>query len=288
VTAVSLTRPRRRSKSAQPEPGLGAVLIELRSRARLTQVTVAKAAGISATQLSRLERGRRSGVSIDLLEAIDDALDANGRVLAAAEVLPAPARQALCSFYRAFSGRILRDQTIPAVSAAHYAAIAADFWRRAASEHNQRVQLPPLCREVGLDVDRMTSDRFRLTFTPGRAVVEIPRTPNPDLLPRERFLTAHALGHELLTHVECAYPSAGDNEEAATTIACHVLAPGELLMRVADGANQAPGSGGEPWSFQGGTEMIAAISSRLGIPAWVAVRRLAEQRYFETIAEEAL
>ncbi|MGW3911137.1 helix-turn-helix domain-containing protein [Streptomyces sp. NPDC005070] len=279
-------RRRRRPSSACPDEELGTLIRRLRRDARQLQVDLAAAAGISASQLSRLERGRRTGVSIDVLIALDTELSAEGRVLAAAHVVPPPAASLLSPLHFALNGRRLVDRTARAVAAVHHSAFGEQLWERAGSARHDRVQLAPLCRAAGLQVDVADGRSLAVELAEGRALITIPVQPaSPQRLPLERFLTAHALAHILYRHASCTYPRTNTKEEAATATACYLLAPSELLHRATeDLRNRYHGDG--MWSVGGASALAEAIASRLGAPGWLTVRRLAEEGYLETIAEE--
>ncbi|MYX34387.1 MULTISPECIES: helix-turn-helix transcriptional regulator [unclassified Streptomyces] len=279
-------RRRRRRSSAWPDEELGALIRTLRRDALQRQADLAAAAGISASQLSRLERGRRTGVSIDVLIALDAELAAEGRVLAAARVVPPCAAELLSPLHLALNGRRLVDRTARAVAAVHHAALGEQLWERAGSAQYHRVQLDPLCRAAGLHVDVADGRSLAVELGEGRALITIPVQPaSPQRLPLERFLTAHTLAHTLYGHTSCTYPRTNTEEDAATAVACYLLAPSELLNRAAeDLRNRYSGDG--MWSVGGAPALAEAVASRLGAPGWVTVRRLAEEGYLETIAEE--
>ncbi|MFE2708869.1 helix-turn-helix domain-containing protein [Streptomyces mirabilis] len=277
---------RRRASSAWPDEELGPLIRALRRNALQRQADLAAAAGISASQLSRLERGRRTGVSIDVLIALDTELAAEGRILAAAHVVPPPAAALLSPLHRALNGRRLADRTTRAVAAVHHSALGEQLWERAGSAQSHRVQLAPLCRAAGLQVEMEDGRSLAIQFTKGRALLTIPVQPaSPERLPLERFLTAHAISHTLYGHTSCTYPRTNTDEDAATAAACYLLAPSELLNRAAEDLRSRY-SGDGMWSVGGAPALAEAVASRLGAPGWLAVRRLAEEGYLETIAEE--
>ncbi|MFC9280218.1 helix-turn-helix domain-containing protein [Streptomyces collinus] len=277
---------RRRTSSAWPDEELGALIRTLRRDAMQRQEDLAAAAGISASQLSRLECGRRTGVSIDVLIALDTELAAEGRVLAAARVVPPPATALLSPFHLALTGRRLVDRTARAVAAVHHSALGEQLWEQAGSAQHHRVQLAPLCRAAGLHVDVADGQSLAIELGEGRALVAVPvRSASPQRLPLERFLTAHALAHTLYGHTSCTYPRTNAEEDAATAAACYLLAPSELLNRAAEDL-WSRYSGDGMWSVGGAPALAEAVASRLGAPGWLAVRRLAEEGYLETIAEE--
>ncbi|MGW2081078.1 helix-turn-helix domain-containing protein [Streptomyces sp. NPDC001939] len=279
-------RRRRRTSSAQPDEELGMLIRMLRRSAMRRQADLAAAAGISASQLSRLELGRRTGVSIDVLIALDTELAAQGRVLAAARILPPYAAALLSPLHRAFDGRRLVDRTVRAVAAVHHSALGEQLWERAGSAQYHRVQLAPLCRAAGLQVDVADGPSIAVKLMKGRAVVTIAvPSASPERLPLERFLIAHALAHTLYGHGSCTYPRTNIDEDAATAAACYLLVPSELLNRAAeDLRNRYSGDG--MWSVGGAPALAEAVASRLGAPGWLTVRRLAEEGYLETMAEE--
>ncbi len=101
---------------------------------------------------------------------------------------------------------------------------------------------------------------------------------------RLRFLEAHAAVHLDARVYECTLPRMGMAEEMRfIDITCAVLAPRTLLdraMRIAASSVGDESDTPDVWGISG-VSLVEDVATSLGISAWVAVRRLAEEGLLE-------
>lgn len=263
------------SELAAPAPAEDMVLADTlassRQRVGLSLAALADAAGTSPSHLSRLERGERKGVSAALLERIARALRIDPAVLlGAAGVLAADVSVALAEagLARALGPGALPAATRDALRRLHIAAVADD-WRRHAGE-------PP----IPVDPVRVLGAHLITVYYDGGSPVPL-RFPdgahaviNPSGGPiTARFLAAHAAGHAALQdEPACDIESQSDHELDATAFAGFVLAPHGGVLQACRQA--APSY--DVWAPESATRFMSEVAERLGMPVWLAARRVAE------------
>jgi transcriptional regulator with XRE-family HTH domain len=103
-----------------------------------------------------------------------------------------------------------------------------------------------------------------------------------------RFLLGHALAHFVLEgeHPKCSYGldaplEQEDRERSATALASFLLVPPGAL---GNAVREAAPSHRVWWQGETGA-LIEAVASRLGVPAWLAARRIGEESLFAEAAE---
>ena len=263
---------------------LGVVLRRLRLRRGLTQRQLAVLAGTGVSHLSRLESGDRTDVSRTLLARLGEALGATHELAAAARRLPYATEQALLRYPRALDRDVLDSRTLPALRRSDAAARAEALLNRTPGvEQHGRIDPLVLCRRLGLTPETRVGDggppvEF-LADAPRRGVViRAPGEPGePSVLPRTRFLAAHAAAHAMAGEAACSLPMMADAELEACDIAVHLLVPKRLLN---DTLAKAGLERIDVWSPDLGVLMFS-VADRLAVPGWVAVRRVADEQLLD-------
>ncbi|HEV8557295.1 MAG TPA: helix-turn-helix transcriptional regulator [Actinophytocola sp.] len=244
----------------------------------LSMSELARRIGVTTSHLSRIESGERSSVRRDVLDRIV-ATTNDHSIWAAARCLPPHAELELARWHSAFRVDAL-SRTLPLVRQIHLGEVGAVLLRDAGAERSDRIELQALTGHVGLRVTRRRA-------TGGCAVEFIERNAiavadEPDQPVSFRFLVAHAVAHVALNSHACAYPRRTEpQEDTATDLACWLLAPPGLLDRVARRVMARRDS----WAV-GGTDIAGALARELGVPLWLAIRRLGEERTLDIYAEE--
>jgi transcriptional regulator with XRE-family HTH domain len=265
----------------------GNVLRAERTRKGITLRELAERCGTSYTHLSRLETGSAARVpSRDLLDRLLSALGdpvSSAAISLAAGRIPAAAERGISGFSRAISEPEFSDRTLPALrrldAGAHAEALLAGAFRRAIA--GDRVDPEALCRAAGLRPRIITGTQGpAATFEADRlVVVRDPGQPgDAGTAPRVRFLLAHAAAHAARRQLSCTFPRVGTNgESAAIDLAAHLLSPRNLLARALRAMTPAIDEDArDPWAPTS-ADRATAVAERLGIPGWIAVRRLADE-----------
>ncbi|MFF3312226.1 helix-turn-helix domain-containing protein [Streptomyces sp. NPDC002952] len=268
---------------------LGPTLRRLRQRRGLTQRQLAEAAGTHVTHISRVESGERVTVSRGLLERLGDELGAPAELAAAAGRVPARAEQALCQFPDALQDAVLEGKTLPALRRLAASAQAQRLLSRTpgGAVEGGRIEPNALCRQLRLQpVVRPADDGPPLSFEGRQVIVTDPgQHGDPAALPRIRFLIAHAAAHALEEQLSCVFPRMGSGEELACDVAAYLLCPSPLLEGALRSASLEAGpDAGDPWVSDIGA-VVTAVARKLGVPGWVAIRRLADEALLD---DEAL
>jgi transcriptional regulator with XRE-family HTH domain len=257
----------------------GAVLRRLRDRRGMTQRELAFAAATHATHLSRLESGDRSGLSRELLERLGVALDAEAELAAAAGRLTARLEAQLCRFPAGLAGEAFERRTLRSMRRAQAASVAqAILATIPGSAVRGRVDPDAVLRQMRLEPRTRRGTGVPVSIEGRLVTVTDPGGPDdPGAFPRVRFLKAHAAAHVALRMPECEFPRMSDAEQLACDVAVHLLCPSGLL----DNALRDSARGGSgPWDSDPGG-LIADVATRLGVPSWLAVRRLADEALLE-------
>lgn len=267
-------------------PRFGDVLRAQRTRKGLTLRELADQCGISYSHLSRLEAGSVARVpSRDLLERLLSVLAdpvSWAALSLAAERIPAERERAISRFSRAISEPEFSDRTLPALrrldAGAQAEALLAGKFRRAITGH--RVDPETLCRAAGLRPrivrgSRGPTARFEADNV---VVVHDPGQPgDAGTAPRVRYLLAHAAAHAALRQLSCTFPRvATHGESEAIDLAAHLLSPRNLLERALRVTTPLDEDARDPWAPRS-AHRATAVAERLGIPGWIAVRRLADE-----------
>jgi len=280
--------------SSDATPDLGALVQELRLKQGMKQAELARQAGLSGSStLSRLERGEVPRVSLELLEALATALGDRGELHAAADALPAPAVRALAPFWRAAQPDTLRERTTPAVRRVHEGARAEEILSRASQPVTRRVDVAQLVGSLcpPRRLRTVPADSYNVRFDQREIVVGLKAAdmssgePREGNLERSRFLIAHAVAHISLDDGRCAWPELVAAEVISVDLTCHLLAPTPFLEDALRVVIAQDSTLANPW-LAGSGKIVAAVARRLGVPAWVALRRLGEDNSYETYAED--
>jgi transcriptional regulator with XRE-family HTH domain len=264
-----------------PAP-LGEVLRRLRKASRLTQAELAVRVGTGASHLSRIESGERQDVGRDLLERLGKALGAPFELASAAGRLPASTEAAIAGYPRALSAPGFDRRTTPALRRLDAVPVAEALLNRTpGSTTAEQVDTVVLCRSFRCQPQTAAAASAPpLAFLPGPARAPVGVVINPrgeradaELVPRTRFLQAHAAAHLDSRRYDCALPVLNEHELRLIDVTCALLAPRHLLERaVAVGTRLAD----DLWGASGAA-VVEDVAGRLAIPAWVAVRRLADE-----------
>lgn len=272
-----------------PAEKLGPTLRRLRRRLGMTQRQLAEAAGTHVTHISRVESGERVTVSRELLERLGDELDAQAELAAAAGRVSARAEQALCQFPDALQDSVLEAKTLPALRRLAAAARAQRLLSRTpgGAVEGGRIEPTALCRQLRLQpVVSPAGNGPPLSFEDGQVIVTDPgQHGDPAALPRIRFLIAHAAAHALDKQLSCVFPRMGSGEDLACDVAAYLLCPPNLLEDAFRSTVLDEGSDARnPWVSDIGA-VVTAVARKLGVPGWIAIRRLADEALLD---EEAL
>lgn len=276
--------PRRRTTSASDAGGFGTVLASARRAANLTQSDLAVACGVSRSHLSRLESGDRSRLSLDLISRLEAVLRTEGQLYAAARVVPPPAAALLAPHYLALQPTEARRTTATAIRRIHLARVAAGFLAAHGRWVDYRVDVEALVTATRADLTEVDGDKFRVVLDTGQVTVVRPEErDDPRWLPRRRFVLAHVAAHLILESQSCAYPLTNADEDPASELAAYLVAPAEVVQRAFD-AVRGQTDGWAPGHYP----VVETVASRLGVPVWVALRRLAEEDLLTLLAEEEM
>ena len=241
---------------------------------------LARQVGVSVSHMSRIERGERASLTRDLLGRLAETTGDHS-LWTAARCVPPDAESALSEWHGAFRQPAFVRRTLPLVRQIHLGLIAGRLLIQSRAETATRVELLPLAGLLGV--------RFLPTADPSGSAVtfvdsgQVSIAYDAERPARSRFLQAHALGHAALDSRSCAYPRTGPAEDEATDLACWLLSPSGLLERVVRGAMARRDS----WAA-GGTDVVDAVARELGVPLWLAVRRLGEDRALDGYAEDTI
>lgn len=259
------------SRSDTAAPPLAGVLATARTRAGVSLAELGEMAGTSASHLSRLERGERTGVSPALLERLARALHLDpAELLAPAGVLAGDVTAALSDpgLAKALGPEALPPATRDALRRLHIAAVAED-WRLEANEPPMPVDPSAVLRAHRLNVYLDPSSPQQVRFPDGAHVVI---DPSGGAVPT-RFLAAHAAGHAALeSEPSCNLDSQSEAELDATAFAGFLLAPRGGILQ----ASRQAAPSYDVWQPESASRFITEVAERLGMPAWLAARRMAE------------
>lgn len=293
---MTTARTRRRVTSAEVPALLGELVREMREMRGMSQVELATSAGLQGSStVSRLESGKVGSISRDLLAKLAEALADDGRLWAAAETLPEHAIRALAPLWRAVRPDALRERTHPAVQRVHQGERAEAILSDASVPVSRRVDVDRLA--VALNppyrIRMLHSEKASVTFGGGEIVVTLAVARGEDGRPthregdleRFRFLVAHAIAHIELGEAGCRWPAMVRGEVPAVDMACRLLAPQGLLEYAVRAAITEDADLADPWRADSG-RIVAEVARRLGVPAWVALRRLGEDGAYDTYAED--
>jgi hypothetical protein len=201
----------------------------------------------------------------------------------AAGRLPAEAERVISGFSRAISEPELSDHTLPALqrldAGAQAEGLLAGAFRRAIA--GDRVDPAALCRAAGLRPRVVTGGQGPVTTFEANDVVVVRDPGQPGEAggaPKVRFLLAHAAAHAARDERSCTFPRVGTRaESAAIDLAAHFLSPRSLLERALRAVTPAVDEDArDPWAPQS-ADRATAVAERLGVPGWIAVRRLADE-----------
>jgi transcriptional regulator with XRE-family HTH domain len=293
---MTIARTRRRVTSTEVPAPLGQLLREMREKRGMSQVELAAAAGLQgSSSVSRLESGKSDSVSLDLLASLAEALADDGRLWAAAGALPIHAVRELAPLWRAVRPDALRERTGPAVQRVHQGESAEAILSGASVPVGRRVDVEKLA--VALNppyrVRRQSSEETSVSFNAGEIVVTLATARGEDGrltsregdLERYRFLVTHAIAHIQLGDEDCRWPAMVRGEVPAVDMACRLLAPQGLLEDAVRAVVTDDAALANPWRADSG-RIVAEVARRLGVPAWVALRRLGEDGAYDTYAED--
>jgi transcriptional regulator with XRE-family HTH domain len=272
-------------------PALGPTLRGLRRARNLTLAELAALVGTSESHLSRIETGKREDISRHLIARLAQALDAPAELARAAGKLPAERESQIAAYagalgaeYDRLTGPALRRlDAVPAGESL--------FARTPNATRGGQVDTRVLCRFRGCDPRPETAaDAPPVTFAAAHPVTGLPgwAAINPgggsETATRLRFLEAHAAVHLEAGSYTCTLPRLSTSEEVRfIDITCAALAPRTLLdraLRIAAAAGNDTNGGPDIWGTSG-TSLVEDVATSLGIPTWVAVRRLAEEGLLE-------
>lgn len=282
--AAMRTRARRtRTTSASTADGFGAALASARQAAGLTQAELSDRCGVSRSHVSRLESGDRSRLSLDLIARLEAELRTEGKLYAAAQVVPPSAAAVLAPLYLALQPTELRRTTSTATRRIHLARVAARFLAAHGKRDDYRVDVEALVTATGVDLMEDDGQKFAVVLDTDKVTVVRPiDRDDPRWMPRRRFVLAHAAAHVILGSKACSYPLTGADEDPATDLAAYLIAPSDAVQRAFDAVR------GETDGWAPGRPVVETVASRLAVPVWVALRRLAEEDLLTTLAEEEM
>lgn len=293
---MTTARTRRRLTSAELSASLGDLVREMRERSGMSQVELAAAVGLQGSStISRLESGKSESLSLDLLERLAKALADDGRLWATAGALPIHAIRELAPLWRAVRSDALRERTQPVVQRVHQGEHAEEILGNASLSAARRVDVDRLA--ISLDPPRRVRVIYRdeasvtfsekeilVTMLPERSRDGRSATREGDL-ERRSFLVAHAIAHIKLGDTGCRWPTMVRSEVPAVDMACRLLVPQGLLGDAVRAAVREDADLVNPWRAESG-RIVAEVAGRLGVPAWVALRRLGEDGTYDSFAED--
>jgi transcriptional regulator with XRE-family HTH domain len=265
----------------------GAVLRKRRRARKLTLRDLASLTGSHYTHLSRLETGREQVASRELMNRLGSELgaEAAAELAAAAGRLTPVAEKSVSAFPRALVDPALAERTVPALRRIELAAKAERIVARTRGAIvGNRVDPSALCRAVGLRPQIVPGDPA-LTFDDRDVRIAEPAgLEDPARAARVRYLMAHAAAHAHQDSRSCSYPRMSNGEPEAHDLCVHLLCPRGLLERSFREVLSEYPDLSDPWA-PGTGNLVSAVAERLSVPAWVALRRLADQSLLD---DEAL
>lgn len=169
---------------------------------------------------------------------------------------------------RALGPGALPGPTRDALRRLHIAAVAEE-WRLEAGEPAVPVDPARVLKAYRITVYLDPGSPVQVRFPDGAHAVVNPGGGHI----ATRFLAAHAAGHAALEgEPACELDSQSDAELDATAFAGFLLAP---RVGVLQACRQAAPSY-DVWDPESAARFIAEVAERLGMPAWLAARRVAE------------
>lgn len=305
---------RRRVTTTPADRALGVFIAQRRHQRNLTQTELARLSGLrGSSALSRLESGLADHISRDLIEALAQVLEGDENELwSAAGVLPPHAVKALRSHWGAYDAVLLREYTQPAVRRIHLRAVAERFLDTTNIVRAAKVDINDLAAAItptGRRVRRISAASPSVVYDSRTIVVRVSAPPDPDPLLDAgdpavqaavdaveradvvyRFLAAHAVAHILLQPDDesstCEWPHMTDIEVVADELASHLLAPADILERAFRRAVGASHGLVDGWHPAAGA-LVDRVAHRVGAPAWLVLRRLAEDDLLQMHAQES-
>jgi transcriptional regulator with XRE-family HTH domain len=262
------------------QTSFGSELRRLRARKGMTQRQLAEAASTHYTHVSRLESGIRAELSRDLLDRLGVALGAEAELASAARRLPTRLEALLCQYPAALTDDVLEERTLRSMRRLQAAAMAQTCLAGVPSGGVLRGRIAPesVLRQFRVRIQMQISDETPVTIETGVVTIRDPGGPDdPSKFPRVRFFLAHAAAHLLMNSPDCVFPRMPAQEQLACDIATQLLCPSGLLESAVREAQRGRGSEEpSPWASDPG-ELVADVATRLGIPSWLAIRRLADE-----------
>jgi transcriptional regulator with XRE-family HTH domain len=258
----------------------GASLRAIREAKGLKQSAVAEDAGITSSHLSRLEAGKRIGVTRGLLAKLAEAMKEDpAKLYAAAGLLPPRLERELCDpeLGLALEGERLPDTSRNALRRIHISR-KSELVLADARVYSTPVDAESILRTLGYEL-KISADLDRaVEFRSRRVVALLTRQDRT----RERFWCAHAAGHVVLEdEPECSCDRVFEpDEQDATAMAGFLLAPRAALSDV---FHRLAGSH-NVWANSAAT-LLADVADLLEIPLWLAARRIAEERLLSDAAQ---
>ncbi|OFV75140.1 hypothetical protein RERY_43060 [Rhodococcus erythropolis] len=264
----------------------------------MTQQQLADAVDTHVTHLSRLETGKRAPASRELLTRLSDVLGSGSLLASASGRLPSHVEAAIAALPAAVGEAVFEYRTLPVLRRLASGEAAVKMLSCApggAIDGAGRVDPGTICRSLGFEpVLRHGIESTAVRFEERRVVVCEPASPSSQVhMPRIRFLLAHAAAHISRDESVCRFPRLDAHEEAAISIACHLLCPPDILRStfrtVTSGLSKNEDyldltQSDMLWSPVAG-RVVAGVASRLAVPGWVVMRRLVDEALFD---EEAL
>lgn len=260
----------------------------------MTQQQLADAVGTHVTHLSRLETGQRGPAGRDLLARLSAVLNAGPLLASASGRLPSHIEEEISTFPAAMVGSVFAQRTVPLLR--RFAAVDAARQMLARTpgggiDGAGRVDPAAVCRSLGFQpVIKSGVGVAALRFEQRTVVVTDPApSSDPAYLPRTRFLLAHAAVHLSRGESACRFPRLDAQEDMTVAICCNLLCPNEILgpafravlAEIVSGDKSPARSPGEVlWTAEAG-RVVAGVASRLAVPGWVVMRRLADDALFD-------
>jgi transcriptional regulator with XRE-family HTH domain len=258
---------------------VGDLVRQHRLQAKLTQAEVALRAHTSITTISLLERGRRT-VSTAVLERLVAVVGADpSEAFRLAGLIPPGATSHLLApeLARALPRGQLTRQAREALRREHLAALAADDTRTYGVPVDIVTLLQRRCNLTVHSVENLSNAEFgesRVVRYP--AGLDAPAEHH-----QRRFVLAHMTGHALVAaetgnRCECIPARADRQETEATWLAGHLVMPRSVLAAEVRGLAMSH----DVTTAGGLSGLVAEVAARFAVPAWLAIRRVADAGLF--------
>jgi transcriptional regulator with XRE-family HTH domain len=267
------------TRRAQVTLTFGSLVRSQRRHLGLSLEVLAERVDTSAPHLSRIERGERGHLGLELRDRLAEELGLPPEsILEADPRLPADAERDLADPALArvvFAHGRLAPRARVALRRANLALLAEEF-----TTTGSELDTKDLLGRAGIVAAERQSNEHDLELEWPAAWLRPALSDE-----RRRFAEMHAVGHSILSDAPvCDWGSPAEAEAEATALAGFILLPRPSLGRAVRAA--ASRFDIDPWPADG-AELIAAVARALVAPAWLVARRASEEGFLAAVAGQA-